>query len=139
MKKTYLALAFFITSFLLVGNAYGEDEIYYCADIDSNGFDFDKKRGSYKPQGFISKKFKMKLNRASNLIELARGGSGNEVFTCTSNKVTQETIMSCSDIVVFRHFSFNIKNGRFVYSQNIGYVLSDDFSLYVSYGQCDKF
>ena len=37
----YLAIAFLITGFL-VGDAYGEDEIYYCADTDSNGFEFDK-------------------------------------------------------------------------------------------------
>ena len=38
MKKTYLALALLITSFLVAGNAYGEDEVYYCADIVGAGF-----------------------------------------------------------------------------------------------------
>ena len=42
MKKTYLALALLITGFLLAGNAYGEDEVYYCAMTDSNGFGYDK-------------------------------------------------------------------------------------------------
>ena len=37
MNKTYIALAFLITGFLLAGNAYGEDEVYYCADIAKNG------------------------------------------------------------------------------------------------------
>ena len=39
MKKTYLALAFLITGFLLAGDAYGEEnEIFYCADIVGAGF-----------------------------------------------------------------------------------------------------
>ena len=38
----YLAIAFLITAFLL-GDAYGDEEVYYCADIDSNGFKYDKK------------------------------------------------------------------------------------------------
>ena len=33
MKKTYLALAL-ITGLLVAGNAYGEDEVYYCAMTD---------------------------------------------------------------------------------------------------------
>ena len=41
MKKTYLALAS-ITGLLVAGNAYGEDEVYYCAMTDSNGFGYDK-------------------------------------------------------------------------------------------------
>ena len=40
MTKTYLALALLIT--VLAGNAYGEDEVYYCAMTDSNGFGYDK-------------------------------------------------------------------------------------------------
>ena len=39
--KTYLAIAFLITGFL-VGDAYGEDGVYYCAEIDKNGFKFDE-------------------------------------------------------------------------------------------------
>ena len=44
--KTYLALALLIT--VLAGNAYGEDEVYYCAETDSNGFSFDEKLKKYK-------------------------------------------------------------------------------------------
>ena len=69
MTKTYLALALLIT--VLAGNAYGEDEVYYCADIDSNGFKINKEHGSYKPQLFEMKKFKMKLNRTANSVEVA--------------------------------------------------------------------
>ena len=42
MKKTYLALALLITGFLLAGDAYGEDEVYYCAEIGHTGHFYDK-------------------------------------------------------------------------------------------------
>lgn len=38
----YLAIAFLITGFL-VGDAYGEEEVYYCAETASVGFNYDKK------------------------------------------------------------------------------------------------
>jgi len=63
-----------ITGFLLAGNAYGEDEIYYCAESGSGGFTYDKKRGSYE-RGFNQEdRFKMKLDRASGTMELAING-----------------------------------------------------------------
>ena len=58
MKKTCIALAFLITGFLVAGDVYGEDEVYYCAEIDSNGFVHDKEGGSYKRAWFASKRFK---------------------------------------------------------------------------------
>ena len=42
MVKKFLALTLLITGFLLAGDAYGEDEVYYCAAIDNNGFQFDE-------------------------------------------------------------------------------------------------
>ena len=70
-NKLLLSLAFLITGFLMAGNAYVEDEVYYCAEIDSNGFKINKEHGSYKPQLFEMKKFKMKLNRTANSVEVA--------------------------------------------------------------------
>ena len=58
MKKTYLVLAFLITGFLLVGDAYGEDEVYYCVEIDRNGFSYDKKNETYLRRSFKESKFK---------------------------------------------------------------------------------
>jgi hypothetical protein len=73
MKKTYLALAL-ITGLLVVGNAYGEDEVYYCAEIDSNGFVYDKALASYKRAWFKPRKFKIKLDRTANSIVMVRDG-----------------------------------------------------------------
>ncbi len=66
----YLGLAFLITGFL-VGDAYGEEEeVFYCAETDNNGFQWNYKRQTYERRYFEAKKFKAKLNRTSNLVEL---------------------------------------------------------------------
>ena len=88
MKQAYLALAFLITVFLLAGNAYGEDEVYYCAETDSTGFWYNTERSSYERSGFNSKKFKMKLDRASKLIELA---TDSQYESLRKQKYTCET------------------------------------------------
>ena len=70
MTKTYLALALLIT--VLAGNAYGKDEVYYCAEIDNNGFKFDEKLKEYRRAEFITNKFKMKLDRTAKTIGIKR-------------------------------------------------------------------
>ena len=47
MTKTYLAIAFLITGFL-VGDAYGEEEVYYCAVTDALGLMLMKSLGSMR-------------------------------------------------------------------------------------------
>jgi len=46
MKKSYLALAFLITGFLLVGDAYGEDEVFKgiwaCMTTNAIGYQNEK-------------------------------------------------------------------------------------------------
>ena len=49
--KTYLALALLVT--VLTVNAYGDDEIYYCAETERNGFNSDNKFKKYKNAIFI--------------------------------------------------------------------------------------
>jgi len=43
MIKKFLALALLIAGFLLAGNAYGDDEVYYCAESHAYSFNHDKK------------------------------------------------------------------------------------------------
>ena len=80
--KTYLALALLIT--VLAGNAYGEDEIYYCADNGSAGFNFNKNAGSYQMErgGIVLSKFKIKLDLANKRIVMATDDRGKVQFTC---------------------------------------------------------
>jgi hypothetical protein len=135
MKKTYLALALLITGFLLAGNAYGEDEVYYCVETDSNGFIYDEKSGSYQRSGFVGDKFKIKPDIASNRIELAPEKGNKEIYTCTAPY--DPRWMSCTS--KHYHFNFNTENGRFVNFRGLGYMALDGDSITVAYGKCDKF
>jgi hypothetical protein len=124
---------------MLAGNAYGEDEVYYCADVDSNGFYYEEKSGSYKRTGFNARKFKIKLNKASSSIEVATEDGEKNFYTCIIP--TKPELMRCT--WGFNVFSFNTDNGRYVYSQSYGYISDDESplhdSLAISYGKCDKF
>ena len=139
MKKLYLALALFITGILLVGNAYGEDEIYYCADIDKNGFIFDKKSGSYQPSLFKQRKFKLKFNRDSNSVETKGHPTApmNSKYICNVPYPQEPDLLSCSFRV--SQIIIDFSSGRFVSSFMSGYINGDSDSLTVSYGKCDKF
>ena len=141
MTKTYLALALLIT--VLAGNAYGEAEVYYCAETDSNGFNYDEKLKEYSRSRFRTNQFKMKLDRASNRIELAVD-SKHEVlrkqkYACIIPYPQIPDILSCHELDGSYFFNFNIDNGRFARIIGSGYVFSDGDSLAVAYGKCDKF
>ena len=122
----------------MAGNAYGEDEVYYCFEIDKNGFEYNKKRGSYERAGYKAKRFKMKLDMDSKRIEMAYDDS-RDIYTCTSSYaiLNKPELLSCRSNLYY--FSFNTNNGRFVFSKGHGYVASGDDSVNISYGKCDKF
>ena len=71
MTKTYLALALLIT--VLAGNAYGEDEVYYCVDTNSGGFHYDDQRKAYYPGNNTPEKFKMKFDGSTGVMEMVLG------------------------------------------------------------------
>ena len=87
MTKTYLAIAFLITGFL-VGDAYGEEvEVFYCAETDNNGFQWNYKRQTYERRYFEAKKFKAKCimtsknhTNGTERIAEAKTGSISIVF-----------------------------------------------------------
>jgi hypothetical protein len=141
--KTYLPLALLIT--VLAGNAYGEDEVYYCAEIGNNGFLFDNNLEKYKPQLFNESKFKIGFDRTAKTVEIKGhplGGSANGAYPCILPLPrTRPELLSCTSS--FYHFSFNSDNGRFGLGKLYGYVAGevngDRDSISVSYGTCDKF
>jgi hypothetical protein len=135
--KTYLALALLIT--VLAGNAYGEGEVYYCADTDGNGFYFDKKLKKYARSGINTNKFKIKFNRTAKTVEIKghRVNAANGTYPCKVPWSAYPAELSC--VQHMYHFNFNTDNGRFVLAMISGYVIGDDDSISVSYGKCDKF
>ena len=145
MKKTYLALALLIAGFLLAGNAYGNDEVYYCADNNSNGFRFDESIDSYVRAGFNGKKFKMKMdlpNKKINIVmEIMDNQTMNSSYICTQPYLPGLTSLTC--FYKFSMFNFNPDTGRYVLAKGFGYVnkfpdgdYNDDVSI--SIGKCDK-
>jgi hypothetical protein len=146
MTKTYLTLALLIT--VLAGNAYGEDEVYYCAETGNTGHLYDKELDSYKQSsgGFALEKFKIKVDVASMRIEMAREKTslkGKETYSCKSPVSAKPEFMDCPGgniMAIANHFNFNTKNGRFVYFVGLGYAwASGHDSIHISYGKCDKF
>jgi hypothetical protein len=138
MTKTYLALALLIT--VLAGNAYGDDEIYYCADTDGNGFWFDETLKKYKPQLFNMDKFKLRFDSTAKTVEIKGHPliTKNGIYPCTApyQGISPE-LLSCTRNLY--HFNFNSDNGRFVLAMISGHVVGDGDSFFVSYGKCDKF
>ena len=134
----YLSIAILLTGFL-AGNAYGDDDIYYCAETDANGFKSDNELKKYKPQLFTMKKFKIKFDRTAKTIEIKGHpfDTDNGTYPCTAPFVHLPEKLSC--LADFYHFSFNSDNGRFVFAKLFGYVGGDGDSIAVSYGKCDKF
>ena len=119
---------------------YGEDEdgIYYCADNEKAGFNFNKTTGSYQMErdGIVTSKFKIKLDRAKKRIEMAHDLLGKLQFTCTQ-PYSSSSALNC--IYLFSMFNFNPDNGRYVLAHGHGYVIDDVSSVVVAIGKCDKF
>ena len=144
MKKANLLLALLMAGFLLAGNAYGEDEIYYCAEIGTGGFDYDDKLGSYKPSLNKEDRFKMKLDRALGIIELAIDGLPPEApigltnpkYNCRHIHQNYPELLICGSGL--SHFDINIESGKFVRSQSTS-IKFHKLGIYISYGKCDKF
>lgn len=136
----YLALLCLIAGFLVMDDSYGKEEVYYCAEVDDNGFNYNAESGRYEPTRFFTDKFKMKLDTDSNRIDLAFDDS-KESYTCTIlYPYAQPEVMSCNEVPSGGYgFNFNTINGRFVYSTGYGYVSGDGDSISISYGKCDKF
>ena len=136
--KTYLALALLIT--VLAGNAYGEGEVYYCAETDSNGFEPNENLKKYSRSRFNTNKFKIKFDRTAKTVEIKghRLSPINKTYPCTAPYASiRPELLSCTKTLY--HFNFNSDNGRFVFAMLFGYVNGDNDSINVSYGKCDKF
>ena len=140
----YLAIAFLITGFLM-GNAYGEEEVFYCAETSSIGFKWSVENNRYGPSAFLEEKFKIKLDKASNTVDIKHKKMEGK-YICTQSEYDKDfNMMRCNDN--HDQFSFNASNGHFVIARAIGYLPTEDivrlfkwrYSLVISYGTCDKF
>ncbi len=104
MTKTYLALAFLITVFL-ASDAYGEEEIYYCAETASIGFMWNVENNRYGPSAFAEEKFKIKLDKTSDMVDIKHKKMEGK-YICTRSKFDEAyNMMRCNDN--HNQFSFN--------------------------------
>ena len=74
-----LALAVLIVLFL-VGDAYGDEDVYYCSTTDSVGFSPDKTNDSYKQTSFELERFKMKYE--GRKITMITDGGEKTIMQC---------------------------------------------------------
>ena len=138
----YLSIAILLTSFL-AGNAYGEGEVYYCAETASNGFYFDETLKKYattkfSTNKFSTNKFKIKFDSTAKTVEIKGHPMGLTVdgtYPCTLPFSIKPELLSCT----YDFYHFNFDNGRFVLAMINGHVFGDDDTISVSYGKCDKF
>ena len=90
----------------MAGNAYGEDEVYYCAEIGRNGFNYEEKSNSYEPTLLKKEHFKIKLDKVSNSIEIATEDEQRDTFSCTSpHGLANSSIFSC--VKGMKNFNFS--------------------------------
>ena len=122
-----------ILSLLLTQNTIAD--VYYCADIDSNGFYFQD--GKYQRSGFKTDKFKINFNASNNSIVLKTSEETKNYICEKPPQGVMPELLICNSL--WDGFNFNIKTGRYVESTAFGFVSGDGDSIDVSYGQCDKF
>jgi len=141
MTKTYLALALLIT--VLVGNAYGEDDVYYCTVTKSGGFYPDKGTGEYEHTKFTpEKKFKLKyqiFTARTRGLEIKGNPYLEGHYVCEYYLNSMHKMICTGGFGGLHMFFFNDKNMRFQLSSGVGYVFNDKDTVSINIGKCDKF
>ena len=121
----------------------GKDGVYFCAETGSTGYSYDEERGRYYPGSNEPSRFKMKLDRASGIMELAIDELPPEApIELTRPKYNCHYLQGVPELFFCQrglsHFDFNIENGKFVRSDSTS-IKFHGFGIYISYGKCDKF
>ena len=127
--------------FLFSGSVYGEDEIYYCADTASTGFQYNKNLLKYERATFEKQKFKLKFDRTAKTIEIKGHGLStvnSATYNCTAPfMASYPEELRCHS--KYYSLNFNSDDGRFVFMIGYGYFSSGADSIGIAYGKCDKF
>jgi hypothetical protein len=138
MTKTYLAIALLITGFL-VGDAYGDEDVYYCSTTASVGFSPDMTNDLYKENRFTLERFKMKYE-GRKITKIADSGR-KIIMECDRIRFTEgseATVMHQCTGKDLSTLVWNKKTGFFTLSiSTIG--LSTPADITSSYGNCTKF
>ena len=127
---------------VLSGNVMA-GEVYYCSDVDANGF--FPENGKYKAANFTDRKFKMKLRDDGHIdIENPKLKSGLEDYICSTvyNNIlpAYKAMKSCAlESNNGNLFNFNPDNGRYTWFRGGGYVFNNEDTVSTRIGTCTKF
>ena len=128
MKNLILILIFFFTSTHLV---ISSDEVLYCYEIDVNGFYHDKSKNKYERTGFDQDKFTAVVNFIDNTLEL-----DDNDYTCIANYM--DDYLTCVDAYAYM-FSINKSTLNFTQARGFGWMDGLHDTIYISYGECQKY
>ena len=112
-------------------------DVYYCIDIDANGFRSTDGGKKYEPAAYNTKKFKAKIVFDSATIN-ATDINFDEITKCkkiSSQKFSMTCTSEWGDIFTIEGDKGSIENFR--YNRAITYGRGD--SLILFYGNCEKF
>ena len=135
--RLFLIFNLIFICLLFISPHHAIAQVYYCADDNSTGFNFDEKVKKYFNANFPTSHFKIKLDSSYKSIIMKRINESGD-FTCKTffPKLRPELLFCQKD---FEIFNFNTINGRYVYSVASGYIEGDGDSILISYGTCDEF
>ena len=131
--KLFVIILILLFSFSISAN----EEMYYCSDIKSGGFQ-DNGSG-YKLSSLVDKKFKIKINLSnqeidSNDLEMRRGFV--DEAKCSTN--INGNLLSCNN--AYGHiFTFNSETFRYTLAFTFGNLTGVNNTMRLSYGTCEKF
>lgn len=125
--------------FLIITDIWADDNVYYCSQDASVGFNYQPKIKEFKMTHFILNRFKMKVDIKKKTIFI-KDGLQKGLYKCISPYSSES--LNC--IMQFYVINFNTKSGRFVSSLGYGNLdskLENNYgdSLNISYGTCVKF
>ena len=129
-----------ITLFALLfsSSVLAYEEMYYCSHIDSGGF--HNKGNGYELLLLSLKKFKIKIDFSNQTIDskdlVMEKGKVGEAICQTSYDAE---FLSCNNSFG-RMFTINSNSLRYTFASTFGYISgTDNDSIWVAYGTCEKF
>ncbi len=117
-----------------------ENQVLYCTDTDSNGFQVHEKGDKYERRGFTSSKYTISISSDNSSIQVKKANSeSTQYMTCNPiySKDYRSELIHCTDTM--DTFNFNTKTLHYTFSLMAGWIDGLNDSIAVSYGTCAKF
>lgn len=128
--------------FLLSSNAYAEER-WLCIAEQSSGFKYNKSSKSWVSTTFITESKYIISGKDGKFF--VKDLSNNLLVTDCKDGPSKSVVIDCKEGILFKKFTFNKNNGRFILSSPFGYVVtpfdSDEKTdtPYMEIGKCSSF